>query len=316
VTAFLLDLKRRTGRVWANADQTELLRTLRVTRADSLVERPTVAGLICLGEFPQQFLYQARIQFTMYAGPNVTDRDIAGARYLDAREFDGPAQEMIDSAVTTILQALRSPLHVDGTQHTRTEELPREALREALVNAIAHRDYGPYQIGNVIQVFLFSDRLEIRSPGGLHGGARISNLAESQSTRNPLLMRLLMDIGLVENRGSGVSEMIALCRKAGLAEPTFRTTGTNLTVTFWRTAEPTATRRAVHEPDPVYVVHPQSAEDRILAFFTSNPELTNEDVRDALGLDRWQATRLLQRMVKRGLLIRHGERRGVYYTRA
>lgn len=314
VNTYILEQKRRKGTAWGNPDADDLMNRLRITRIDGDAQRPTVAGLICFGTFPQQYLYQARIQFTMYAGTEITTRDATGARYVDAREFDGPVQEMIDAAVATIANALPVALYVDGVQHTRVEEIPRDALREALLNAIAHRDYGPYQIGNVIQVFLFSDRLEIRSPGGLHGGARITELASSQSTRNPLLMRLLLDMGLVENRGSGIKEMITLCEAAGLPEPTFRTTGTTFTVIFWRRHRVQQIVRTVREPGPAFDVRRMAPDERLLQLVELRGRVTNELVREELGLDRWQATRLLQRLVDRGLLLKHGEKRGVYYT--
>jgi hypothetical protein len=82
--------------------------------------------------------------------------------------------------------------------------VPLQAVREALLNALAHRDSSSYVRGSYVQVRLFADRPEIQSPGGLFGNVTPDNLKDEQSTRNTALMRLLEDLHLVENRGSGI----------------------------------------------------------------------------------------------------------------
>ena len=76
-------------------------------------------------------------------------------------------------------------------------------MREVIANAVAHRDYSPYVRGSYIQIRLFADRIEVQSPGGLFGNVNIENLEEQHSTRNARLMRILEDLHVVENRGSG-----------------------------------------------------------------------------------------------------------------
>jgi ATP-dependent DNA helicase RecG len=100
-------------------------------------------------------------------------------------------------------------------------EYPREALREAIANAIAHRDYSPYVRGSYVQIRMFADRLEIQSPGGLFGNVTEENIEEEHSTRNARLMRMMEDMHIVENRGSGIKAMLQAMREANLEPPRF-----------------------------------------------------------------------------------------------
>ena len=86
----------------------------------------------------------------------------------------------------------------------------------------AHWGYSSAARGSHVQVKLFSDRLEIASPGGLYGNVTVDTLEESQSARNRQLVRMMQDIRLVENRGSGVDSMVEAMRAAGLEPPPIR----------------------------------------------------------------------------------------------
>ncbi|MHB8762954.1 MAG: ATP-binding protein [Deferrisomatales bacterium] len=100
-------------------------------------------------------------------------------------------------------------------------EYPREAIREALANSVAHRDYSSYVRRSHVQVRLFADRIEIQSPGGLFGNVTVDNLEAEHSTRNARLMRMLEDLHVVENRGSGAPVMVEALRAANLEPARF-----------------------------------------------------------------------------------------------
>ena len=103
---------------------------------------------------------------------------------------------------------MRKSSLIEGLFRREIPEYPREAFREALCNAVAHRDYSSYVRGSYIQVRMFADRLEVQSPGGLFGNVTVENIEEEHSTRNPRLMRMMRDMHLVENRGSGIKAML------------------------------------------------------------------------------------------------------------
>ena len=113
-----------------------------------------------------------------------------------------------------------------------TLRVQRESLREAIANAVAHRDYSPYVRGSYIQIRMFADSLEVQSPGGLFGNVTVDNLEDEHSTRNAKLMRMMEDMQVVENRGSGISAMLHTMREANLEPPRFDDRRASFKVTF------------------------------------------------------------------------------------
>ena len=110
-------------------------------------------------------------------------------------------------------------------------ELPEEALREAVANAVTHRDYR--STANV-HIYVFKDRIEIVSPGGLPAGMTEADLGVKSMPRNPLLFGMLYRMGVVENIGSGIKRIHELCREHGVAKPTIDASEHWVTVTFPR----------------------------------------------------------------------------------
>jgi ATP-dependent DNA helicase RecG len=114
-------------------------------------------------------------------------------------------------------------------------EIPEEALREAVVNAIAHRDYNEKRAN--IQVDIFDDRVEINSPGGLPPVIKKQDFGKRSFPRNPLLFSLFKSVNLVEKVGSGIERMRHVMKQAGLPAPVFEFTNF-FTVTFIRPIPP------------------------------------------------------------------------------
>jgi ATP-dependent DNA helicase RecG len=127
---------------------------------------------------------------------------------------------------------MRKSSLIDGMFRRDITEYPRESLRESIANAVAHRDYSPYVRGSYIQIRMFADRLEVRSPGGLFGNVTVDNLEDEHSTRNARLMRMMEDMQVVENRGSGISAMLHAMREANLEPPRFDDRRASFKVTF------------------------------------------------------------------------------------
>ena len=121
-------------------------------------------------------------------------------------------------------------------RHERLE-LPEDALREALVNAIAHRDY---RSSANVQMYLFRDRLEIVTPGGLPAGMREEDLGIRSVPRNRLLFGMFHRMGMVEQIGSGIRRIRQECRDYGVAEPLIEVSENWVTTTFRRPEAPPA----------------------------------------------------------------------------
>jgi len=203
-----------------------------VREADG-VPRPTLAGLLVFGTYPQEFEPQLVITFLQFYGTTETEKTPRGERFLDNRKFEGTIPEVVEEAVDYVLASMRKSSLIEGLLRRDIPEYPIEAVREAVVNAVAHRDYSHYVRGSYVQIRLFADRLEIQSPGGLYGNVTEETLEDEQSTRNRVLMQLMEDLHLVENRGSGIRTMIEAMRAASLGPPRFQDRRTSFWVTFY-----------------------------------------------------------------------------------
>jgi len=223
-------------------------------------------------------------------------------------------EEMVGEAVGRCLMNMRQSTLIEGILHRDISEYPEEAVREALINAIAHRDYSPYMVGSQVRIEMFADRLEIMTPGGLFGPVNESNLESTQSTRNQLLMRILSEIGLVENRGSGIEAMLTSLREAHLEPPRFQDTRTYFTVTF--------SNQTLLDPETVawlnlYASLPINPHQRTaLAYLHRHKQITNPDYCRLNNVDSLVATRELRGLVEAGAIAMHGTRRWAYYSLA
>lgn len=198
---------------------------------------PTIAGLVALGTYPQSFSPRLTVTFTCYPGRDKASTD--GVKYSDAQTMAGPVTDVLEDT----LQAVRRNMRVggrliDGFRHDMPE-YPLDAVREAVVNAIMHRDYSAMGQGTQIQVNMYADRLEVLSPGGLYGAVTVDTLGEpgASSTRNAQLSALLESLPfhdgyVAENRGSGFQLMTALLEQNGNGKPEVHDSISIFTVTF------------------------------------------------------------------------------------
>jgi ATP-dependent DNA helicase RecG len=214
-------VKHGLGQTSFNLPKEDVLARLRVAAKDDATMRPTVAGLLMFGKYPQEFFPQLMITFVQFYGTSEEEKAPSGARFLDNRRFEGPIAEMVEETERYVLAAMRKASLIVGLFRHEVPEYPQEAFREAVTNAIAHRDYSPYVRGSYIQIKMFADRLEIQSPGGLFGHVTIESLEEEHSTRNARLMRMMEDMHIAENRGSGIKAMLQAMRDANLEPPRF-----------------------------------------------------------------------------------------------
>ena len=153
------------------------------------------------------------------------------SRILDRREFHRDLPSTVDNAAAWVLSKINVGLVIRGTRREEVPELPEVALREALANAVAHRDYrSPANV----QVHVFKDRVEIVSPGGLPAGMTEADLGTKSVPRNPLLFGMLYRMGVVENIGSGIRRILDRCREHGAPQPAIEVAEHRVTVTFPR----------------------------------------------------------------------------------
>lgn len=220
------------------ADDIVALHRLGVLTEPSTDASATLAGLLTFGDYPQQHFPQLMVSVVVH--PVDTDDD---TRFLDNVTVRGSIPEMVSETLSVLRRNLAARAVVVDEGRADHLDYPLEAIREAVVNALLHRDYSPTTRGTQVQVELFGDRLVIRSPGGLYGAVTEEDLGEIgvSSSRNAVLASLLSDTYLprseqlvAENRASGIPTMIAKAKVNGLPRPLFDSSVTTFTVTMGR----------------------------------------------------------------------------------
>ena len=171
-------------------------------------------------EIPQEFLPQLMITFVQYYGITEEEKTPQGARFVDSRRFEGPIPELIKHAEIYVLGAMRKAVLMIVCFGVRSPSIPRKPCVKHLPMRLCTVITAP-TCGGYVQIRMFADRLEIQSPGGLFGNVTVENLEEEHSTRNARLMRIMEDMHVAENRGSGISAMLRAMRDANLEPPQF-----------------------------------------------------------------------------------------------
>jgi ATP-dependent DNA helicase RecG len=270
----------------------QILKQLRIVIEADDILRPTLAGLLMFGSYPQRFEQQMVVVFLQFYGTTTTEEAPSGERFLDNRKFEGTVKEIIDNATDYVMAGMRKGSLIRGVTRQDIPEYPEVALREAIVNAVAHRDYSHFVRGSHIQVRMFADRLEVQNPGGLYGGVTVDELKEGQSTRNLLLVQLMEDVHLVENRGSGIDAMLDAMQKRGLPAPVFEDRRTAFLVRFYQV-----------KPGSLAL---SDAELKIQAYIKEHGSIRRAEAEKLLAISDTKAGYLLQKMQKSGLLRKEG----------
>lgn len=289
---------------------------------------PTHAGLLFFGRDPQLHLIQSDVACVLF-------RETAGAsRYADRRIVTGTLQELIDGAEVFLSRYIAVGARVEGFKRVDIPEYSLEALREAVINAVVHRDYS--KRGESVRVFCYPDRVEIHSPGVLLPGITVEQMerGEVQSKlRNPTLANLLKDIpGYMERLGSGIRFMLDETKRMGLPAPQFRETG-EFIVTFRKAPAllPPQPQLPSHTAETLWKdeehalpeILSQSQADRrerrlteALDYVHQHGFITNSIYRQLTGVSDRTAHRDLETLVERGRLKGTGQRAARRYVLA
>ena len=208
---------------------------------------------------------------------------------------------------------MRQPSRLVGNRFQAVSEYPRFSWQEALLNAIAHRDYSVQ--GNGIEVWLFDDRMEVVSPGGLLPELNLQELLSRKRvhcSRNPRLMRTLVDLGLTRDQGEGIPRMFAEMEDAFLPAPRIEPTSRNLTVVLGNTTTLTEADRTFVER--LAAEELSQEEYRALLQAHRHTQVDNASLRQLIGLDTLAASQVLRRLRDRSMLELHRAGSQSYYT--
>ncbi len=262
----------------------------------------TVVGMLLFGKDPQAFLPQSGITYVRFSGKEPQ------SDHVIRKDFTGPLASMIYQCFDVLRPQLTASVTVRGLTRQEHYILPEDAIREALVNAVSHREY---QIrGRRVEIRQFDDRLEIISPGSLPAYITIDNMVEEHFSRNSRIVRGLYDWKLIEELGLGVDRIFHLMAKEGHPQPEFQATRDTVTVTL---------RRGIGVRPPLRFagVEDERLNERqikAIQFLRENTRITNKDLRDLCPDVTAETLRLdMADLVDKGVVIKIGDKRGTFY---
>ena len=188
-------------------------------------ERFTLAAVMNFALYPQGVFPQLGITAVVVPGYSIGELGNSGERFVDNKRIEGTISEMLEEAMVFCKRNMKIKTIIDsktGKRNDRTE-YPINAVREAILNALIHRDYSVHTEGTPIQINFFTDRLEIHSPGGLYGRMTVEQLGKARpDLRNPTLATMAESLNQAENRYSGIPTIRMEMKEYGLPEPEFK----------------------------------------------------------------------------------------------
>ena len=230
LSEYLLKLKRNKANL-SKLDDEKILELMSVQKDD----KPTLAAQMLFGLYPQAYFPQLGIIAVSVPGTEIGETDIDGSRFIDNQRIEGTIPEMLDGALAFVRKNTRTKTIIDPDTGKRRDrsDYPVNSVREAVLNALVHRDYSIHTEGMPIQLRIFADRLEITNPGGLYGRLSIDTLGKIQpDTRNPVIATALEVMDVTENRYSGIPTILRECKAHGLPAPEFVNLRGEFTVIF------------------------------------------------------------------------------------
>jgi ATP-dependent DNA helicase RecG len=265
--------------------------------------RPTVGGILLFSEYPQQWLPQSGVVFAKFVGK--TPRGENGlAGYTRREELTGPLPRLIEAIWNLIWGEMAVSAVVKGLEREEQTEYPQFAVREALVNAICHRDYRLR--GRRIEIRMYSDRLEVISPGGLPGFITVENIVDEHFSRNPRIVNGLFQWGYIEELGLGIDRMMEVMEQSGHLPPSFDARPYSFAVTLYNARE--------RQTAPEWVRNTNHRQDRALQYVREHGSITNREYRGLCQGVSAETLRLdLADMCERGILLKVGAKKGTYY---
>ena len=202
ISHYLNEVKKEKDNLAKSVSDDDILELMGITKGG----KPTLAGLMCFSIYPQAYYPQLCITAVALPGTEQGISGINDERFIDNKRITGSIPEMLDSAVDFVRRNSRNITIIDSNgRRIDKPEYPVKAVREAILNALVHRDYSSYTENIPVRIEMYRDRLEIINSGGLYGNISINELGQVRPvTRNPALANILEVLHYTENRYSGI----------------------------------------------------------------------------------------------------------------
>lgn len=265
---------------------------------------PTNAGVLLFHEDPQLYLLQSEILCVRFKGTDIIE-------YLDRKEFRGLLPELVNQATRFIKSHMKVGGRIPGIKRVDYPEYPEVAFREAIINAVIHRDWSIE--GEFIRVFMFDDRIEVLSPGRLLPPITIEAMQKGEvesRLRNPVIVEVFDRLGgYIEKLGTGIRRMIDAMKEHGLLAPQFELKGDTLKVTLQGPGE----KFMVEETVPEWAKGLNERQIKAIKYVQKHGIITNKEYRKLNDVSHKTAHQDLIDLCQRSILKVEGKGRATKY---
>jgi len=253
------------------------------------------AAILLFGKHPENFFPNVKLRCAVFGETTATT--------IDMQDFEGDVFTLIEEAEKYILKNIHIGMRLEGLRRVDVPEIDQEAFREAIINAFCHRDYHEFDSVNVA---IFRDRLEIRSPGGLYGGLTIEKIKKEMVSkrRNEVIAEMFHRINFVEKWGRGISLILS-------KEPTadFRVI-TGIFITTFKRKEVEKVGKGLVDKLVEGLAENQK---KILKLIAKNPQISKREMAGKIGISTTAIDKNLNSLKKRGILKRIGSAKGGHW---
>ena len=219
--------------------------------------------------------------------------------------------DQIRRAEAFLVSNMKRGVRLVSLEREEQVEYPTKVVREAIVNAVAHRDYSIR--GDEIRVFMFSDRIEFYSPGRLPSHVTVDNIIEERFSRNEVIVQVLADMGFIEHLGYGIDRMIKLMRDYGLPAPRFQETAGGFRVTLYGHGEGLAIEEEINLARWSHL-DLNERQQKALAYLLEERRITNREYQELCpDVSSETIRRDLADLVNKNVLLKIGRKRATYY---
>ena len=288
--------RARSERQWEIDAQTPVepaLRQLNLMKNGQL----TIAALLLFGKNPQRFLLQAKMRCARFKGDDEVE-------FLDLKVIEGDIIQQVEEAMAFVRRNTSMAAKIDGKlERTERWEYPPDAVREAITNAVCHRDYA--DSGNAV-VKVFDGRLEVSNPGGLPAGMTVEDLKQPHESkpRNKLVADAFFLIKYIEQFGTGIQRIINDCQEAGVPEPKFESRAGAFRIVFLR---------AIALEERLAASKLNERQLKAVRYASQRGRITREEYETVTGAARATAHRDVVALIRKGLFTPEGMGRKAWY---
>jgi len=259
-------------------------------------EKLTNAAVLLFGKNPQKFFLQAETRCARFKGTKPLE-------FVDMKVFQGSIIDQVEKSLSFVLEHIPMRIYITGKPEREEKyEYPPDAIREAIINAICHRDY---EIQSNVQIRIFDDRTEVWGCGPLPEPLTPEDLKKKHISilRNPLIGKCFFLIKFIEEWGTGTNRIIEECKKHGLPEPLFEEVTGSLVVTFRKYKISEEIMKGLSERQRI-----------IVEYLKEHGKISRSECMKLLNTSKDTAFREFLTLQKKDILMRHGRGKNVYYT--